>query len=408
MAFRFVKISGFYKSYLEYYYKKNPDIKNLDYNEQYKDLMNQGYGYSDYFHRHFVKHDVEGWEIVYNATPLQRAWAKEHNSVRIGESLILEQLMNFKPDVVFFQDSISFSPNLISSIRKEVKSVRQIIGMCCSPISPEILGNYKLFDYMLGCSPYFNLLFDKAGLKNYEFYHCFENNVLKSLPPKNEKREDLIFIGSFIEGKEFHTERNQIISELVQDEKIKLKIFGNINTDSSKVVILKQMIFGLVTFLKLLKLNNLLKRIPVVKKFAMMNKKPVQSNFSKNFISKVNTTPIFGFEMYNHLQSAKIGFNMHAGIAGEYAANVRMFEVTGVGSLLLTDHKKNITKLFEPDKEIVTYNSISECIEKVNWLLANPEKLNEIAIAGQRRTLRDHSVEKRVDYLNDIIKSNFN
>jgi spore maturation protein CgeB len=108
--------------------------------------------------------------------------------------------------------------------------------------------------------------------------------------------------------------------------------------------------------------------------------------------------------MLNKIAGYKIGINIHGGVAEEYAANIRMFEVTGAGSCLVTDHKTNIHDLFEPDKEIVTYRSTEECIEKIKWLLNNPSTLQEIARAGQERTFKEHTVENRVGYLDEIIR----
>jgi len=103
-------------------------------------------------------------------------------------------------------------------------------------------------------------------------------------------------------------------------------------------------------------------------------------------------------------KSGKIGFNSHGEIAGEYAANVRLFEVTGAGSCLITDWKKNLDTFFEIDKEVVTYKSTEECIEKVQWLINHPEERKEIAKAGQKRTLRDHTFKQRAEQLNSIIQ----
>lgn len=407
MAYRFVKISGFYKNFLAYYYQKYPFVKDLNYDGQYRHLMDQGYGYSDYFHRHFKKHDVEGWEIVYNAAPLQRAWALENDTAKIGESLLIEQFKKFKPDVIFFQDSISFSPGFISSIKKEIPSVKQLIGMCCSPFTSETLNLYHHFDYMVGCSPYFTQIFDAEGIKNYEFNHCFEPSILKKLNRPETKKDDIVFIGSFIGGKSFHNDRNVIIENLLENKKVGLRVFGNLTIEPNHILFSKQLAYSLIALLNKFGMHQLVMKTPGLKKVALMDEFPTQPKYSKTLQSRINQSPLFGFEMYQKLADAKIGFNMHAGISGEYAANVRMFEVTGIGSLLLTDHKKNISDLFEPNKEIITYQSAGECLEKVNWLLSNPKELNEIAIAGHKRTLRDHTVEKRVEYLNEIIKTNF-
>jgi spore maturation protein CgeB len=81
-----------------------------------------------------------------------------------------------------------------------------------------------------------------------------------------------------------------------------------------------------------------------------------------------------------------------------------MFEATGVGTCLLTDWKEHIADLFEPDEEVVTYKSAEECIEKAKWLLENPAERERIAKAGQKRTLRDHTFENRVELFDAIIK----
>ncbi len=55
----------------------------------------------------------------------------------------------------------------------------------------------------------------------------------------------------------------------------------------------------------------------------------------------------WGLEMYRVLRDARISLNRHIGIAGDYANNMRLYEATGVGSLLLTDEKVNLGDLFE-------------------------------------------------------------
>ncbi len=111
--------------------------------------------------------------------------------------------------------------------------------------------------------------------------------------------------------------------------------------------------------------------------------------------------------MLNEISRHSVGFNIHGDLAGDYAANVRMFEVAGAGALLVTDHKKNIRDLYEPDVEILTYSSIEECIEKLKWAIGHPVEAGRIAAAGQKRTLIDHSVERRVDLLYEIMKKEY-
>jgi len=87
---------------------------------------------------------------------------------------------------------------------------------------------------------------------------------------------------------------------------------------------------------------------------------------------------------------------------------MRLFEATGVGSCLVTDHKKNIKDLFEPDHEVITFKTDIEAVAKIRWLIEHPEKRREIASAGQQRTLKEHTFEKRAAILNEIISRELN
>ena len=54
--------------------------------------------------------------------------------------------------------------------------------------------------------------------------------------------------------------------------------------------------------------------------------------------------------------------NHHIDVAEAYAGNLRLFEATGVGTLLVTDWKKNLHEMFEAGKEVVTYRTPEECV----------------------------------------------
>jgi spore maturation protein CgeB len=81
-----------------------------------------------------------------------------------------------------------------------------------------------------------------------------------------------------------------------------------------------------------------------------------------------------------------------------------LFEATGVGTLLVTDWKKNLHEMFEPGKEVVSYRTPEECAEMIQYYLEHNEERVAIARAGQQRTLRDHTYSKRMPELVDIIQ----
>jgi spore maturation protein CgeB len=112
----------------------------------------------------------------------------------------------------------------------------------------------------------------------------------------------------------------------------------------------------------------------------------------------------WGVEMYQILFNSKITVNHHIGMAKSYANNLRLFEATGVGTLLVTDWKKNLHEMFEPGKEVVSYRTPEECVEMIQYYLGHKEEREAIARAGQQRTLKDHTYSNRVQELADIIR----
>jgi spore maturation protein CgeB len=153
-------------------------------------------------------------------------------------------------------------------------------------------------------------------------------------------------------------------------------------------------------------LRDLARALPFLKKAYALNELPGNLK-GIDQIRAIAKPPLFGLKMYAALSRSRIAFNIHGDVAGAYAANIRMFEATGVGTCLLTDWKKNIAELFEPDSEIVTYRTTDECLEKIRWLLDHPVECAEIARRGQARTLRDHTVVQRVGQLHEIIMNRF-
>jgi len=123
-------------------------------------------------------------------------------------------------------------------------------------------------------------------------------------------------------------------------------------------------------------------------------------------IRKVNQGEAFGLKMYQILADSKITINSHIDFAGNKAANIRLFEATGVGTCLLTDRKENLSDFFDIDKEVVVYKSIDECIEKVNYLLEHDLERKAIAKAGQERTLKDYNLENRFSKFAEFLGNN--
>jgi glycosyltransferase involved in cell wall biosynthesis len=114
--------------------------------------------------------------------------------------------------------------------------------------------------------------------------------------------------------------------------------------------------------------------------------------------------PVWGKEMFSVLGNSKIVVNRHGTVAGRYAVNMRMYETTGAGAALITEQKSNLQDLFDIGTEVKAYNDIDEAVAMTISLLRNPSTLSALAHAGQQRTLRDHTYDRRAESLIEIFE----
>lgn len=402
----FIKVTSFYKEFLNSYYQANPNIVGKSFSEQYKHLMSQGYGYSNYFPLYLEKnYAINGFELIHNAKPLQSAWAKENECQLSGDELLLEQIKTYKPEILFIQDSINFDRAFILKIKEEVTSVKLLIGHCCAPYTTNNLKAFQKYDVILTCSEKFVNELQDQNIKSYLFPHAFEASLLNEIQNNGSPTNDIIFIGSLYYRSEFHKKRISYVEEILQSN-LPLIIYGILEEDTWHVLKLKQSTYLVVKLLEKLNFSKI-HHNQHLKKIAQLKEMPTKTTYSSVIKKSIRNELLFGKKMLQEIVNHTIGFNLHGEVAGDYAANVRMFEVAGAGTLLVTDHKKNIKALYEPDMEILTYKSKEECIEKLKWAHEHPAEAREIAIAGQKRTLSQHSVEKRVDLLYEIIRKEF-
>ena len=103
----------------------------------------------------------------------------------------------------------------------------------------------------------------------------------------------------------------------------------------------------------------------------------------------------WGRGMFDILRRSRITLNHHIDLAGNYANNMRLYEATGSGAMLLTDAKENLAEIFAPGREVATYRTPEECVAQMRHYLAHDDERAAIAEAGQRRTLTDHTYALR-------------
>ncbi|MGQ1889416.1 glycosyltransferase family protein [Thermophagus sp. OGC60D27] len=409
MALRFLKISSYYRDFLNHYYRQNPLIVSAGYDEQYRHLMDQYFAWSDNYGRILAEKGMETMEIVANASPLQKAWAKE-NEVSPdlpADSILMQQIRQFRPNVIYFQDSVTYNGSFIKKLKAEHPQLKLCIGNVCAPFSSAQTEAFRAFDYFTVCSPFFQTLLKKYGIPSVNIPHAFDPRILNKIHSDNPyPQTSLAFMGSIFAGEGMHSTRRQILEQLV-NEGISFTFYGNLPDRSLIGLLKKQASYLAAHTLDGLGMKGLTDAIAPIRKGRAHDRMPQRLSLSKK-LYKMALPPVFGLEMFKALSKAAIGFNNHGDCVGDYAANMRLFETTGVGTCLITDYKSNISDFFKVDDEIVTYRSADECVEKIRWLIHHPEECRQMALRGQQRTLKDHNIASRVElfylYLMEYLK----
>ncbi len=363
-------IDTYYSEFLKQFYKKHSGLKSATYKKLKEKLLNTYFGTSNFFSDNLRQLGHNADDLVVNDELLQRKWAKEQNfSLKdnwliskfqmfpfiyrvIGkpqwiQQIVLEQIKRYKPGVVYVQDLSILNPETLEETKQFCKL---LVGQIACPLPPE--KNTKKFDLIITSFPHYASLFRKMKIKSEYQKLAFEPRVLKRVG-KLKKVYDVTFIGSFTP---YHQKGTRILEEVAKH--IPIHVWGQ----------------------------------------GMKFLSPL-SPLRKNYHGEA-----WGVDMYKTLAQSKIVINRHIDVSGEYANNMRLYETTGMGAMLITDYKKNLNDLFKIGKEVVAYKNKEDLIRKVKYYLKHDEEREKIALAGQKRTLRDHNYLKRMKELTHILQ----
>lgn len=357
-------LDNYYDNFLRLFYSRHPEVTKLDFEAHRALLMKQRFGTSDAYSYNLKKLGHEAQEIITNDDHLQTKWARE-NGIRSSPlphylnyglkytlgydwryKSIKAQMEHIKPDVLYIQEHNILSDAFIAKLKPLVKLV---VGQVASSIPKQ--RTYKSYDLVLTSFPHFVERFRKRGSASEYFRLAFDERVLEEVKPINPKF-DVTFVGGISKA---HIRGYELIKEISEHLPIELFGYGKETLDRSSVA--------------------------------------YQHHHGE----------VWGLNMYRTLAQSRITLNRHIDVAENYANNMRLYEATGMGACLVTDWKENLHTLFEPEKEVVTYRSANELVEKVNYLLVHDKERAKIAKAGQERTLKEHTFYNRMKELLEIL-----
>lgn len=368
---RIALLDTYYPRFLAARYANNPGLATTSYFQQRNDLLDQAFGTSDFYSRHLraMGHDVQ--DLIVNSIPLQKTWAQEHRvrysplALKLPQRLLrlpllgpclsalpglveiaVEQVKATRPDVLYCQDLWFITPQKMAELRPYVKL---IVGQIASPLPP--LAYLKGFDLITTSFPHFVPRLQAIGLATEYFRIGFDTRVLDLLGAVTPDI-DATFVGGI---SRHHGNALPMLEYLAKNTPIEFFGYGA---------------------------DSLSRSSPIVAR---------------------HHGEVWGVEMYRAMARSRVTLNRHINVAENNANNMRLYEATGVGTLLITDHKDNLGELFEVGKEVVAYSCPEEAAEMIRYYVTHPEEARLIARAGQERTLRDHTYKNRMDELLPIL-----
>ncbi|MBI3583563.1 MAG: glycosyltransferase family 1 protein [Nitrospinae bacterium] len=386
---KFLIINTDYPEFLNWFYNKHHGLEGQSYEEQMRRRNESLFGVADFYSSNLRKLGHDAWDVHANNEFIQKAWARQHGK-KIKESSpliqrwqntlqqlygmtdyaplsyfnssfrpilrlvgswfydILEaQIKYYKPDVLINQAMSEISSHFMRNMKP---LVRLLVGQVASPLPEGV--DYSYYDLVISSLPNFVKYFRQKGIRAELHRLAFEPQILSAL--ENNRREiPVSFVGSLSKN---HKNRVSLLEYLCGH--LDVEVWGQ-GVDSL----------------------------------------PANSIIRQHYKGKV-----WGIEMYKILNNSKIALNYHIDVAESYANNIRLFEATGTGTLLITDWKMNLHEMFEPSREVVAYHNLEECAELIQYYLKNNNEREAIARAGQGRTLKEHTYYRRVGELVDIIQ----
>ncbi len=380
-------------------------------------------------------------EIVYADHFSQTLWLRENfPSAKLAEAfdldrILLKQVEYYEPDLVIYYTGVMY--RLSSELRRQIKNKLKPSALCLAIWGDEIPAGVRAEDFFSSvdcigaCTTGYQKYFRSIGLNSFLIESAFDEKF-EFQTKKSTKSDDVVFIGNSGFGEPDHQKRYEFLNDLLALNKNvafygfekksgvwnnSLVIFFTVFTIRllsffhPKILNVFGRVFGrlqpklrflfvLAQHAKITKAKNkLIKRWIRFEKYSF-GTKPVSKRFRKKYRGELQS----GADYFAKLSSAKIAINFHRDEANDFG-NIRCFETMGVGTLLLTDRARDMAHLFDED-EFVGFETVQECSEKINWLLKNPKKMEEIAKKGQQKVLDVHTLRNRLKALFHFVEIN--
>jgi spore maturation protein CgeB len=366
---RFLLLNTDYQTFIDELHRADPALAEASYDDQLTARNATFFGVGNAYARALRARGHEAHDIHVNNAAMQAAWLTEHGGrgavhpptrhlgrrrrvpwPRPGPSrtwllrVLAAQIEALRPDVILNHDISWFAPE---DLRRVAGAEVTLVGQHAAPPYPD--RSYRAYDLVVSSWPPTIERMRRQGIRAEHLGLGFDPHVLEVVG-RPERDIPLSFVGSI---GALHGERTAFLETLCATFPA-TQIFG-----------------------------------PSVD--AVPPASPIRACYRG---------PAFGVDMFRVLARSRATLNHH-GFPEPHANNMRLFEATGAGSLLLTDAKPDLDRYFEDGREVLTYSDLEGCVALVGRTVDDPQRA--VAEAGQRRTLAEHTWEHRIGELLAIL-----
>ncbi len=417
--YRICRISRIaYEPALASLYLRDPALSQASYDAQLQAFFDNSLVYSDSFSDAMRALGNEAVELISNAENIQKTWAKEHGAPYGADDWIREilyaQIEAIQPDVVFVQglstDPQNFQPT--REFRERFPFVRLVVGHS-GFVSP--LEELDGLDAVIGSMPFLRDYYAKSGVTAHMVYHSFDPRSFGRIGgdpawrpgySEQDRPHGLSFTGTSGVGHgPTHATRYWELVHLMLAQP--LECWLDDRTSAAAQAIQPAQMASLVDGLT----SSAAQHGAALAVQALRDTLAEALSSDQPFLPLAGLfperchAPVYGIDMLATLGQSRITVNRHTDAMGTSFGNMRAFEATGMGACMVSDAGDNVRKLFEPDTEIVTYESAEEAVEKIQYLRDHDDTRQAIARAGQARTLNEHTARHRSHAFHEIISN---
>lgn len=369
---RIMQVQSLYGTYLDAFYAEKSVLTAMSYKIQEQAIFRDAFGAIHTIAPYLQNMGCETELVISNCKHLQLAWGKEHGITSLPDDwkndLLRQRIQYFRPDVLYILNCLEFDGKFLRTLDYKPALT---LGWRAADIPSQT--DFTGYDIILSGLPRVLELAKVLGAKKGVLFHpgmpAWIAREVENIP----QDIDVVFAGSISPTQ--HVQRLALLEHLAEGA--------------------KQYGFSLALHL----------------------------SCDQSLISKVLRPylrpPVFGIRMHQALRRGKIVFDSQGSIgfllpngqrkpdlaAGD-TANMRLFEATGGGSLLLTEAMPGLRKYFEPGQECATYTGPEEALTQIRHYLAHPEERERVAAAGKKRCLTDWNMNVTAKKFLNLVQEN--